>query len=48
LTGCYGDKWAVGCEEAPACVATEEAADVEEATVEEAEATTDAEEATAE
>ncbi|MBQ6828188.1 MAG: succinate dehydrogenase cytochrome b subunit [Thermoguttaceae bacterium] len=48
LTGCSGDKWAVGCEEAPACVATEEAADVEEATAEEAEATTDAEEATAE
>lgn len=48
LTGCYGDKWAVGCEEAPACVATEEVADVEEATAEEAEATTGAEEATAE
>jgi succinate dehydrogenase / fumarate reductase cytochrome b subunit len=44
LTGCYGDKWAVGCEETPACVATEEA-DGEEATAEEAAATTEVEEA---
>jgi hypothetical protein len=38
LTGCYGDKYSVGCEE-PACAATEEVAD------EEAAATTEAQDA---